>query len=152
MSAYLIIENIGVCPPKPLPFSASALLTPSTNTGVIGQLGAGNKHGVAVCLRNEITPVVFCGTLKFEFFNKPRTVSDSQASKDFARFCVKYGGTDPQTGASRSASEDLGFVLDYGKQDWNEVALALREFASNAIDRSIRQYPTSSNLAFNSSK
>jgi hypothetical protein len=51
---------------------------------------------------------------------------------------VKYGGTDPSTGSSKSSTEDLGFVLDYGKQDWQEVALALREFVSNAIDRSIR--------------
>ena len=36
---------------------------------------------------------------------------------------------------NRSSTEDLGFVLDYGKQDWDEVALALREFVSNAIDR-----------------
>ena len=41
--------------------------------------------------------------------------------------------------SSRSSAEDLGFVLDYGKQDWNEPALALREFVSNAIDRSIRE-------------
>ena len=66
-------------------------------------------------------------------------MSDSQASKEFGRVVVKYGGTDPMTGASRSSTEDLGFVLDYGKQDWNEVALALREFVSNAIDRSIRE-------------
>jgi hypothetical protein len=31
-------------------------------------------------------------------------------------------------------------VLDYGRQDWSEVALALREFVSNAIDRSIREW------------
>ena len=83
---------------------------------------------------------MFCGTLKLEFFTKPQTVADSKASKDFARVCVRYGGTDPGTGASRSSTEDLGFVLDYGKQDWNEVALALREFVSNAIDRSIREH------------
>src|SRR5690606_21293990 len=84
-------------------------------------------------------PVVFCGTLRLEFLTRPQTVADAKASKDFARVVVKYGGTDPATGASRSATEDLGFVLDYGKQDWNEVALALREFVSNAIDRSIRE-------------
>jgi hypothetical protein len=66
-------------------------------------------------------------------------VADNQASKEFARVVVKYGGTDPVTGASRSSTEDLGFVLDYGKQDWTEVALALREFVSNAIDRGIRE-------------
>src|SRR5205085_3914764 len=70
---------------------------------------------------------------------RPQTVADSQASKEFARVVVKYGGSDQTTGASRSSSEDLGFVLEYGRQDWTEVALALREFVSNAIDRSIRE-------------
>ena len=65
------------------------------------------------------------GTLKMEFSTRPQTVSDNQASKEFGRVMVKYGGTDQLTGASRSSTEDLGFVLDYGKQDWNEVNLAV---------------------------
>src|SRR5207245_7346132 len=80
------------------------------------------------------------GTLKLEFSTRPQVVSDNHATKEFNRVVVKYGGTDPVTGASRSSTEELGFVLDYGKQDWNEVALALREFVSNAIDRSIREW------------
>ncbi len=140
MPAYLKIENIGVCPPEGFTVLGVSLADTSDNQGVIGQFGSGNKHGVAVCLRNSLAPVVFCGSLRLDFFTKPQTVADSKASKDFARVCVKYGGTDPGTGTSRSATEDLGFVLDYGKQDWNEVALALREFVSNAIDRSIREH------------
>lgn len=140
MPAYLKIENIGVCPPEGFTVLGVSLADTSDQQGVIGQFGSGNKHGVAVCLRNDIAPVVFCGTLRLEFFTKSQTVSDSQASKEFARVCVRYGGNDQQTGASRSSTEDLGFVLDYGKQDWNEVALALREFVSNAIDRSIREW------------
>ncbi len=140
MPAYLKIENIGVCPPEGFTVLGVSLADTSDNQGVIGQFGSGNKHGVAVCLRNNVVPVVFCGTLRLDFFTKPQTVADSKASKDFARVCVKYGGTDPVTGVNRSATEDLGFVLDYGKQDWNEVALALREFISNAIDRSIREH------------
>src|SRR6478672_3352904 len=95
--AYLKIENIGVCPPEGFTVLGVSLADTTNKQGVIGQFGSGNKHGVAVCLRNEIAPVVFCGTLKLEFFTKSQTVSDSQASKDFARVCVKYGGTDPQT-------------------------------------------------------
>jgi len=30
-------------------------------------------------------------------------------------------------------------VLDYGKKDWDDIALALREFISNSIDRCIRE-------------
>jgi len=140
MAAYLKIENVGVCPPEGFTVLGVSLADTSTNEGVIGQFGSGNKHGVAVCLRNELAPIVFAGTLKMEFSSRPQTVSDNQAIKEFGRVVVKYGGTDPLTGASRSSTEDLGFVLDYGKQDWNDVALALREFVSNAIDGSIREW------------
>lgn len=139
MPAFLKIENIGVCPPEGFTVLGVSLADTSNHAGVIGQFGSGCKQAVGVCFRNGVTPTVFCGSLRLEFFTKPQTVADSKASKDFARVCVKYGGTDPVTGASRSSTEDLGFVLDYGKQDWTEVALALREFVSNAIDRSIRE-------------
>jgi len=138
MPAFLKIENIGVCPPEGFTVLGVSLADTCERQGVIGQFGSGNKHGVAVCLRNKISPVVFCGNLRLEFFTRPQQVSDGLASKDFGRVCVRYGGTDAN-GANRSSTEDLGFVLDYGKQDWNEVALALREFVSNAIDRSIRE-------------
>ena len=139
MPAYLKIENVGVCPPEGFTVFGISLADTSSNAGVIGQFGSGNKHGVAVLLRNELSPVVFAGTLKLEFSTRPQVVSDAQATKEFSRVVVKYGGSDPITGASRSATEDLGFVLDYGRQDWDEVALALREFVSNSIDRSIRE-------------
>ncbi len=139
MAAYLKIENIGVCPPEGFTVLGVSLADTSNREGVIGQFGSGNKHGVAVLLRNQLAPVVFAGTLKLEFGTKPQTVGDGLAEKEFARVVVKYGGTDA-SGVSRSSTEDLGFVLDYGKQDWSEVALALREFVSNAIDRSIREH------------
>ena len=138
MSAYLKIENIGCCPPEGFTVLGVSLADTSNREGVIGQFGSGNKHGVAVLLRNELNPVVFAGTLKLDFGTKPQTVGDGLAEKEFARVVVKYGGTDAN-GVNRSSTEDLGFVLDYGKQDWNEVSLALREFVSNAIDRSIRE-------------
>jgi len=139
MSAFLKIENVGVCPPEGFTVLGVSLADTSTHEGVIGTFGSGCKHGVGVCLRNELAPIVFAGTLKMEFSTRPQTVADNQASKEFGRVVVKYGGVDQITGASRSSTEDLGFVLDYGKQDWSEVALALREFVSNAIDCSIRE-------------
>src|SRR5579871_5559470 len=126
MTAYLKIENVGVCPPEGFTVFGVSLADTSNNSGVIGQFGSGSKHSVAVLLRNELLPVVFAGTLKLEFGTRSQVVSDSQASKEFNRVVVKYGGTDSITGASRSSTEDLGFVLDYGKQDWGEIALALR--------------------------
>ena len=139
MPAYLKIENVGVCPPEGFTVLGVSLADTSTHEGVIGTFGSGGKHAVAVCLRNDLAPIVFAGTLKMEFSTRPQTVSDNQASKEFGRVVVKFGGTDPMTGANRSSTEDLGFVLDYGKHDWQEVDLALREFVSNAIDRSIRE-------------
>jgi hypothetical protein len=139
MPAFLKIENIGVCPPEGFTVLGVSLADTSDRHGVIGQFGSGNKHGVGVLLRHELAPTVFAGTLKLEFGTKPQTVADGLASKDFARVVVRFGGMDAN-GVSRSSTEDLGFVLDYGKQDWDEVALALREFVSNAIDRSIREH------------
>lgn len=139
MPAFLKIENIGVCPPEGFTVLGVSLADTTDRQGVIGQFGSGNKHGVAVLLRNELAPVIFAGTLKLEFGTKPQTVGDGLAEKEFARVVVKFGGTDAN-GVSRSSTEDLGFVLDYGKQDWSEVSLALREFVSNAIDRSIREH------------
>lgn len=139
MAAFLKIENVGVCPAEAFTVLGVSLANTSNNTGVIGTFGSGSKHGVAVLLRHGLSPVVFAGTLRLEFGTRAQVVADAQASREFARVVVKYGGTDQATGASRSSIEDLGFVLDYGKNDWTEAALALREFVSNAIDRSIRE-------------
>jgi hypothetical protein len=139
MPAYLKIENFGQAPVEGFTVLGVSLASTSNNVGVIGQFGSGNKHAVAVLLRNELSPIVFAGTLKMEFSTRPQTVTDGIASKEFGRVVVKFGGTDPVTGASRSSTEDLGFVLTYGEKDWTEAALALREFVSNAIDRSIRE-------------
>lgn len=139
MAAYLKVENIGVCPPEAFTVLGVSLADTSNHEGVIGTFGSGSKHGCALLLRNNLNPVVFAGTLKLEFGTKAQTVGDGLAEKEFARVVVKYGGTDAN-GVSRSSTEDLGFVLEYGKQDWNEVAMALREFVSNAIDRSIREH------------
>jgi hypothetical protein len=101
MPAFLKIENPGAAPPEGFTVFGVSLAHTSANAGVIGQFGSGNKHGVAVLLRNELSPVVFAGTLKLEFGTRPQIVSDAQATKEFNRVVVKYGGADPVTGASR---------------------------------------------------
>ena len=124
MPAFLKIENIGVLSSEGFTVFGISLADTSSNAGVIGQFGSGNKHAVAVLLRNELSPVVFAGTLRLEFSTRPQVVSDAQATKEFSRVVVRYGGSDPVTGASRSSTEDLGFVLDYGRQGLDEVALS----------------------------
>jgi hypothetical protein len=83
MPAFLKIENIGVCPPEGFTVLGVSLADTSSNEGVIGQFGSGNKNAVAVLLRHGLSPVVFAGTLKLEFSTKPQTVADGLASKEF---------------------------------------------------------------------
>jgi hypothetical protein len=87
MPALLKIENVGVCPPEGFTVLGVSLADTTNNEGVNGQFGSGNKHGVGVCLRAGLAPIVFAGALR--------------------RLVVKYGGSDPITGASRSSTEDL---------------------------------------------
>ena len=137
MAAFLKIENPGVAPAE-----AFTLLGASTKRGgderTIGQFGSGNKHGVAVLLRNDMAPIVFAGNLKMEFSTRPQIVDDGLRESNFNRVLVKFGGKD-ESGKNRSSTEDLGFVLEYGASDWGSVDLALREFVSNSLDRAKEQ-------------
>ena len=105
MPAYLTIENVGVCPPEG--FTVLGVSMPDTRDkqGVIGQFGSGNKHGVAVCLRHDIAPIVFCGTLRLDFFTKPQTVADSKAST--VGRVLRGGAFTYQSAHVRSASRAL---------------------------------------------
>ena len=138
MQAYLKIENPGVAPKEAFTLLGASTSRGNDNGAVIGKFGSGNKHGVATCLRHRLSPVVFAGNLKLEFGTKPVTVDDGLKSADFERVVVKFGGKDTD-GKSRSSTEDLGYVLEYGATDWTGVDLALREFVSNAIDRAVKQ-------------
>ena len=66
MPAYLKIENVGTAPVEGFTVFGVSLADTSSNAGVIGQFGSGNKHGVAVLLRNDLSPIVFAGRLKLE--------------------------------------------------------------------------------------
>lgn len=136
MPAYLKIENPGVAPVE-----SFTLLGATTKTGSdksIGKFGSGAKHFVAVCLRNEASPIVYAGSLCMEFGTKNQTVNDGNKDHHFPRVFVKYGGKD-ENGVNRSSTEDLGFVLGYGSNDWDGIELALREVVSNAIDRAVEE-------------
>jgi hypothetical protein len=59
-------------------------------------------------------------------------VNDGLGIKTIKRVCVQFGGTSTK-------KVDLGWVLDFGAIDWTELGMALREFVSNAIDRTLRE-------------
>lgn len=137
MAAFLKIENPGVAPPESFTLLGASTKR-SAGSATIGKFGSGNKHGVAVLLRNRLAPIVFGGSLKLEFGTRTQGVDTGNAKHEFERVVVKYGGKDAG-GVNRSSTEDLGFVLEYGATDWLGVDLALREFVSNAIDRAIEE-------------
>lgn len=139
MPAFLKIENPGVAPAEAFTLLGASTKRDSSNSKTIGKFGTGNKHGVAVLLRNDLPPVVFGGTLRMTFGVRPQGVSDGIRDHSFSRVVVKYAGVDPYTKQNRSATEDLGFVLEHGATDWLSVDLALREFVSNALDRAIEE-------------
>ena len=132
--AYLKIENPGVAPKEAFTLLGASMSRSSDNSRTVGKFGSGNKHGVAVLLRNNLAPTVFAGGLMLDFDTRPVKVDSGIRSQEFARVVVKLGGRD-EKGVNRSATEDLGFVLEYGATDWLTIDLALREFVSNALDR-----------------
>lgn len=137
-TAYLKIENPGVAPAEAFTLLGASTKRDRTETRTIGKFGTGNKHGVAVCLRNELPPVIFTGNLRLTFGTKDVEIDDGIRKSTFKQVQVKFGGKDDY-GRSRSATEDLGYVLEHGSNDWTGIELALREFVSNSIDRAIEQ-------------
>lgn len=138
MISYLKIENPGVAPEEAFTLLGASTKRNNGSSATIGKFGTGNKHGVAVLLRNNIVPIVFASNLKMEFGTRPQGVNDGMKNHNFNRVFVKFGGKDVR-GASRSSTEDLGFVLEHGATDWHGIELAMREFVSNALDRAIEE-------------
>ena len=127
---YLMIRNPGVADYRG--FCLIGASTSRSTEATIGQFGSGSKLSIALLLRNGIRPVIYCGTLRMEFFTKPETMN----GQTFNRVCLKFSGKD-DSGASKSSTEDLGFCLEWGEQDWNNILMGVREFVSNAIDGAV---------------
>ena len=126
---YLQIKNPGVAP-----IEGYLLLGVSTTrncgvAGTIGQFGSGAKHAINTLLRAKLKLIIYCGTTKLEFSTRDDTIDDGLVKKSIKRVVCKVG----------NKKIDTGWVLDFGALDWQEVAMALREFVSNALDRTIRE-------------
>lgn len=138
MVAYLKIENPGVAPSEAFTLLGASTKRDGDNGAIVGKFGTGNKQGVTVALRHNLVPVVFAGNLRMEFGTRPVTMDDGLKKSEFNMVTVKYSGKD-RTGSSRTSTDDLGWVLEHGADDWKAVDLGLREFVSNALDRAVEE-------------
>jgi len=128
---YLMIQNAGVAPTEAFTLLGMSLTRDDDTAGLIGQFGSGNKHAINLLLRLGIKFYIYCGKTRLEFFTRPETIGDGIVEKEVLHVMCKFGGTSCKT-------IDCGWTLDFGATDWTTVDMALREFVSNAIDRTIR--------------
>jgi hypothetical protein len=136
---FLRIANPGVAPVEGFTVLGVSTTRYAGSDKTIGQFGSGSKHAVNLLLRNDLRPVIYAGNLRMEFSTRPNPINDGLMSRDYSRVMVTYDGTHPITGKSKSGTEDLGFMLEHGVHDWTDVSMALREFVSNALDRTVRE-------------
>ena len=118
---HLMIENKGECPVEG--FTVLGLSTARDDNDSIGQFGSGNKHGMLLCMRHNLNPIVYTGKDKLEFFSKPAKMGEKGYSQIY--YTINNG-----------SPEKLSMCLEFGELDWDNLAMALREFISNAIDAS----------------
>ena len=143
---YLKIENVGVCPPEGFTIFGATSKEDSSNPQIIGTFGSGAKHGVSLALRQGLLPVVYCGKLRLAFYTKPLKVKGVAGEKSHQQLCVKISGSS-EDGRSVNQDKELDHTLSYGNKDWGELALALREFVSNALDACAEQGISNSNMS-----
>jgi len=128
----LMVQNPGEAPVEGFTLLGVSMTRDCGVEGTIGQFGSGNKHAVNVLLRAGLRVVVYSGRTRMEFLTRDDLVADGLVQKSVQRVYVQFGGTSTK-------KVDLGWVLDFGAVDWTEVGMALREFISNAIDRTVRE-------------
>jgi hypothetical protein len=125
---YLLIENQGVAPVESYTLLGASTSRDSKTEGVIGQFGTGAKQSTNLLLRHGLEVRIYCGTTKIEFFTELHTITDEFGSKEVSKVYATVG----------RKRVDLGWTLDFGALDWNDVGMALREFVSNALDRTTK--------------
>ncbi len=128
----LMIQNPGEAPVEGFTLLGVSTTRGCGVEGTIGQFGSGTKHAINVLLRAGLKVVVYCGRTRMEFLTRADTVNDGLVDQSVQRVYVQFSGTSTK-------KVDLGWVLDFGAIDWTELGMALREFVSNAIDRTLRE-------------
>jgi len=128
---YLMIQNSGVAPVESYTLLGASAARDSGVEGVIGQFGSGAKHAVNVLLRADLDFTVYCGKTKIKFSTIDTQINDGLSVKTAKQVVAKLTG-------SRNQVVKLGWTLGFGALDWADCAMAIREFVSNAIDRTLR--------------
>ncbi len=129
---YLMIQNMGTAPTEAFTLLGLSMTEGCGIRGAIGQFGSGNKLAINLLLRLGVEFHIYCGKTRMEFFTQSETISDGVSSKTVKHVMCKFSGTSNKT-------INCGWTLDWGQKDWKTIDMALREFISNAIDRTIRE-------------
>jgi hypothetical protein len=128
---YLMIQNSGVAPVESYTLLGASAARDSGVEGVIGQFGSGAKHATNVLLRADLDFKIYCGKTCIKFSTTDTQINDGLSVKTAKQVVAKL------TGAANKTIK-LGWTLGFGALDWADCAMALREFISNAIDRTLR--------------
>lgn len=127
---YVLIQNNGAAPVEGYTVLGYSSTRNCGVEGVIGQFGSGSKHAVNLCLRNGLAVWVYCGNTRLEFGLEEEVVSDGLTEETVHHVTYRKNNNEYKR---------AGWVLDYGVLDWDNIGMALREFISNAIDRTLRE-------------
>jgi hypothetical protein len=129
---FLMIQNPGVAPVEGYTLLGVSTTRDCGVDGTIGMFGSGTKHAINTLLRANLKVFVYCGKTRLDFQTRDDEVDDGLVHKPVKRVMCKLSGTSTRT-------YDLGWVLDFGATDWTDLGMAIREFVSNAIDRTLRE-------------
>ena len=130
--SFLCIQNPGVAPIEGFTLLGVCTTRDCGVEGTIGQFGSGNKHAINVLYVRALKVFVYCGKTRLDFQTRDEEIDDGLTRKAIKRVVCKLSGTSTRT-------IDLGWVLDFGSIDWSDIGMALREFVSNSIDRTVRE-------------
>ena len=64
---YLMIKNPGCAPIEGYTMFGATTKRDSTDPRIIGTFGSGNKHGIALAIRQLVPPIIFTGDTESNF-------------------------------------------------------------------------------------
>jgi hypothetical protein len=129
MSQYWKVENTGHLDPNSIFLFGCSNKDKSEDPRTIGLFGSGSKNMISLFIRNGIFPVIFSGKLRIEYKVKPIFISGVMHQQIFAQL----KGVD-ENGKTVNREEDLKLTTNFGKQDWKNVTMGVREIVSNGLD------------------